>query len=52
VLTRFLLPSVATNLEAVKPDKVRLVPEAAPMFGVVKLGLEENTTFPVPVLLL
>ncbi|MBA7693219.1 hypothetical protein ES703_101795 [subsurface metagenome] len=32
-------------------DKVRLVPVATPMSGVVSVGLVENTTFPVPVLL-
>jgi hypothetical protein len=42
--------TVDTNTEPViLPVVVRLVPVAAPMFGVIKAGLIENTKEPVPV---
>jgi len=47
--TRFLLPSVAIALEAVKPLRFRDVPEAAPIFGVTSAGDVARTTDPDPV---
>lgn len=37
---RFLEPSVATNWDAVRLERLRLFPVAAPMLGAVKVLLE------------
>jgi hypothetical protein len=48
-LTRFLLESVATAEVPVRPETERLVADATPSDGVVRLGETLNTTDPEPV---
>ena len=48
-LTRFLLASVATAAEAVRPVSAREVPVAAPIIGVTSVAPEASTTLPLPV---
>ena len=50
LLDRFLLPSVNTGKLAVNPDNCKLVPVAAPITGVTKVGLVARTLDPVTVL--
>src|SRR6185437_9305028 len=48
-LTRFLLASVATALDAVNPERLSDVPAAAPMVGVTSVGEVARTFAPEPV---
>lgn len=48
-LTRFLLASVATADDAVRPERFSEVPEAAPRVGVTNVGEVASAMPPEPV---